>query len=607
MKKGIILTVLLGVTILLMPSYKVVVKKPMEIYRPYLMAELENSIRSLEKLESNIGDKAVMQKYYHESRKHYKHIEVFIEYFSSYEAKFNINGPLVSKSDPEHGNKIFYPKGFQSIEELIFDSDTIDGNTLKIFVNDLVIDLCKLKIQYATISVSDEQLLEMLQYELYRITSLNLNGYDATITLSGLQETIWCFEGMEQIMRSFKAFKKINTDTKRYYDLYSAQTKNITLHLATKDSYYNLSRTLFIRDYVNDLNTTIVRFHNATQIPWTTHPKAINLNNEYLFGKETFNMRYFSIYYNDTLNLKLKAELGEKLFFDENLSGGINRSCATCHQPDVGFTDGLKKSFAITNGKFVDRNAPTLLNVAFQRAFFYDGRVTLLEQQIIDVVHNPSEMNGNITEIVIRLQKNEEYKKLFAEAFKGNDNAGITAFAVIFCLSEYEKTLVSLNSRFDQFLRGDNNALNSREINGYDLFAGKALCGSCHFFPVFNGTVPPFFSDTEFEVLGTPSDATNKSLDTDEGRFKVTQMGIHKYSFKTPTVRNIELTGPYMHNGAYTTLEEVIEFYHKGGGVGFGFNVPNQTLPFDSLQLSSGEKEDIILFLKALTDTTSYR
>ena len=151
-------------------------------------------------------------------------------------------------------------------------------------------------------------------------------------------------------------------------------------------------------------------------------------------------------------------------------------------------------------------------------------------------------------------------------------------------------------------MQGDSKSLNKAEIEGYNLFAGKALCGSCHFFPLFNGTVPPFYNETEFEVLGTPEASNNKTLDNDPGRFKVTGIEKQRLAFKTPTIRNVELTAPYMHNGVYSTLEEVIEFYHKGGGAGLGLTVPNQTLPFDSLKLSPVEKHRIILFMRTLTE-----
>ncbi len=196
---------------------------------------------------------------------------------------------------------------------------------------------------------------------------------------------------------------------------------------------------------------------------------------------------------------------------------------------------------------------------------------------------------------------------LFSKAFANTIHEGITEYAVQKSLAEYEKTLVSFNSRFDQYLAGNIAVLNKREINGYNIFAGKALCGSCHFFPLFNGTVPPNFTDSEFEVIGTPANADNKKIDSDDGRFPITEITAHHFAFKTPTVRNIELTAPYMHNGVYSNLEDVVEFYHRGGGNGFGFSIPNQTLPFDSLKLSTTEKEDIILFLKTLTDTVSYK
>jgi cytochrome c peroxidase len=221
----------------------------------------------------------------------------------------------------------------------------------------------------------------------------------------------------------------------------------------------------------------------------------------------------------------------------------------------------------------------------------------------MDVVHSKNEMQGNLESVVNKLRKSSEYRQLFSTAFKGSADSTITPYAVQKAITEYEKTLLSLDSRFDKYLHGRKNQLSAREVNGYNLFAGKALCGSCHFFPLFNGTVPPFYKDSEYEVIGTPATAGNKSLDEDIGRYTVSNIDEQRFAFKTPTIRNIELTGPYMHNGIYKTLEEVIEFYHKGGGAGFNYEVPNQTLPFDSLQLSPKEKADIVLFLKTLTDT----
>ncbi len=608
MKKRALFLIAFVLLAISMPSFKIKAKKPMEIYRSYLLQEMENTSKNLLLISNNLDKKSSMQTYYHQAREHYKHIQLFVELCSPIEAKYHINGPLVPKSDPEYGIKVFYPNGFQAIEEILFSNEeNIDTIKLQTLLRDLTIQFDKLKIFYSTIQVKDEILLEMLQYELYRIVSLNLNGYDATITLTGLQETIWCLDGMEQLIRSFTSYNKGNKQAKDLYQTILKQIDDCRNMLEKGNDYNSFDRLLFIKAYINPLNKSIVQYHNAIAIPWSDHKKALNLNSEYLFGEESFNMRFFSIYYNNTQNLDLKSKIGEKLFFDPILSGNNSRSCATCHDPKLAFTDGFPKSIAMNGEDELNRNAPTLVNVAFQQSFFYDGRVYQLEQQAIDVIHNPLELNKNLMDIPTQLKQNKTYRALFAKAFEGTSDTAITPYAILVCIAEYERKLVSLNSRFDRYLRGEETAMNKREINGYNIFGGKGLCGSCHFFPIFNGTVPPIFKDTEFEVLGTSSTADNTSLDSDEGRYSVTQNEIHKFGFKTPTVRNIELTGPYMHNGIYNTLEEVIEFYHKGGGIGFGFDVPNQTLPFDSLQLTNTEKEDIVLFLKTLTDTTSYR
>ncbi len=155
-------------------------------------------------------------------------------------------------------------------------------------------------------------------------------------------------------------------------------------------------------------------------------------------------------------------------------------------------------------------------------------------------------------------------------------------------------------------MRGDNNAMSKNDIKGFNVFMGKGKCGTCHFMPLFNGTVPPLFDKMESEVLGVPAttDTINPKLDADSGKYVLYGIPHHLYSFKTTTVRNVELTAPYMHNGVYKTLEEVIDFYNKGGGAGLGFEIEHQTLPPDPLGLTEEDKANLILFLKSLTDTS---
>jgi cytochrome c peroxidase len=160
--------------------------------------------------------------------------------------------------------------------------------------------------------------------------------------------------------------------------------------------------------------------------------------------------------------------------------------------------------------------------------------------------------------------------------------------------------LYSFNSKFDKNIRGDIDTFTESEKNGFNIFMGKALCATCHFIPLTNGTVPPFYSETEKEVIGVPATNANKTLDDDLGFYWVFGEDLHKGMFKTPSIRNIEHTAPYMHNGVYSTLEEVMNFYNKGGGSGLGFNIEHQTLPFDKLNLTTKEQNDVIAFMKTL-------
>ena len=435
------------------------------------------------------------------------------------------------------------------------------------FQNLLAEHLSTINKYYKHVKISDNQLLEMCQMELFRIAAMNLNGYDATITQTNVKESLWCMEGIENVMRAFKFHTGESDQINRSYEMLMSEISKAKNHLLKNPDYNTFNRLSFITTYINPLNKLLVQFHNLSKLPWSSNRNlALELKQGFLFGKENINIEYFSTYYYDPINIQLQAQLGELLFFDPVLSGNNKRSCASCHNPTKAFADGFSQNKEFGATTLLSRNTPTLLNVIYQKAFFYDGRVYELEDQIMNVVHSKNEMQSSLEDIVNKLQNSSEYKRLFRNAFRGGSDSAITAYSIQKAITEYEKTLISLDSRFDKYLHGDKSILKKREINGYNLFAGKALCGSCHFFPLFNGTVPPFFNDSEFEIIGTPEDASNKILDPDKGRYSVTNFDEQMYAFKTPTVRNIEFTAPYMHNGIYTTLEEVVEFYHKGGG-----------------------------------------
>ncbi len=314
-----------------------------------------------------------------------------------------------------------------------------------------------------------------------------------------------------------------------------------------------------------------------------------------LFDKDVFDEEAFSGF-PDYKTTAEKAALGKLLFNDPVLSGDNSRSCASCHYEDKAFTDGLEKAVSFDGKSFVKRNTPTLSNIAFQRVFFSDSRVNYLEDQAVAVITNADEMHGSLEAAAEKLKKNEKYVQQFEKAFP---QKAITAFEIKNALASYIRTLSKFDSKFDRYMR-DEIAFTADEKAGFNLFAGKAKCATCHFIPLTNGTVPPNFMKSESEVLGVPD--KDGKLDSDLDKYNLTQAIIHKHSFKTPTIRNSTLTAPYMHNGVFKTLEEVVDFYNEGGGKGLGFALENQTLPEDKLNLTDLEKKQLVDFMKTLTD-----
>lgn len=292
-----------------------------------------------------------------------------------------------------------------------------------------------------------------------------------------------------------------------------------------------------------------------------------------------------------------QIKLGEELFFDPILSGDNKVSCATCHIPNQAYADHKIK--AVEGVK--SRNTPTLLNSAFQNVQFLDGRVTYLEDQAKSVINNKDEMHGSFANALDKIKNNTSYQKKFKKVFVSEKE--ITEQNLLKSLASYVRSLSKLNSKFDNYLRGKVQ-LTQSEKNGFNLYMGKAKCATCHFFPLFNGSVPPLYNETESEVLGVPSQNTtqNATIDSDLGEFLITKAPLKKHAFKTPTVRNSAITFPYMHNGVYQTLEEVLDFYNRGGGSGIGINAENQTLPTDKLNLTKSEIKNLTNFIKTLNN-----
>jgi len=574
-----------------------------------IITQLEESKEILQSANTKSKKLKNLIRSYHESRKAYKEIEFFIEYYSGFDAKFYINGPLVPKIEMELSSEPILPHGFQVIEEALFDVDKTESLSMGFEVLTKEFDLLREKFivleeYYSTINIEENKIQEALKLQVIRIMCFTLNGYDCTINKESITECAYAINGMEQVLLLFKEKAKVDQNINTDYLTLITSLKSCRKQLLKNQNSDTFDRLNFMKDYLNPAYTNLISFFEQVKTEESGLLYAVNFKVKSFFDEKSINKQYFSVYVTDSFKLKEQAELGKFLFFDPILSGNNERACASCHKDNLAFADGLDKSYAFDRVSKLPRNAPTLINAAYQKLFFHDGRSFNIEDQANEVFKNIHEMNSDDKEVVRKLKQSEAYRKLFFDAFKGTQDSKITPYAVLKCLSEFIKTLDSRNSKFDKYLRGDKTQLSQDEVNGYNLFSGKALCGSCHFFPLFNSTVPPMYNDNEFEVIGTPEKINNKNIDPDPGRKNITKSAIHDHAFKTPSIRNIEFTAPYMHNGVYADLDSVLVFYNRGGGAGLGYKVDNQTLPFDSLGLTKKELKDIKKFLFTLSDTT---
>ncbi len=272
-----------------------------------------------------------------------------------------------------------------------------------------------------------------------------------------------------------------------------------------------------------------------------------------------------------------RVELGKALFFDPRLSGSKWISCATCHNPALGWSDGLPKGIG-EGMKELGRATPTILNTAYNKLQMWDGRFRSLEEQALGPIQANVEMHKDMKALIAELKKISGYSEMFEKAYPGE---GVSEKTLAKAIASFERTVVSTESAFDRWRMGDDHAVADEVKRGFSLFEGKANCSRCH--QGFN------FVDDGFHNIGLKGN-------TDQGRFAKVPVKVLKGAFKTPTLRDIELTAPYMHNGAYKTLEEVVDHYSRGGDMKEGLD-PN----IEALNLSKQEKSDLVAFMKSLT------
>ncbi|MBU2926683.1 cytochrome-c peroxidase [Winogradskyella psychrotolerans] len=541
------------------------------------------------------------------SRLQYKRIEFYLAYHYPEYVKNHINGAPLMRLEFENTASILEPEGLQVLDELVYSEEILDNSHTIYGLT------TRLKSKYLTLydrlydyPIQKENAIDVMRLQLVRIYTLGLTGFDTPGSLNAMEEAKMSLKSMQSF---FKSLYGVQQSEENYNVCDTLFSSSITF-LNDNTNFENFDRLQFLKQYLDPLYKELKYFQ----------AKVLDKNLEHISG---WNRESLSIFDANFLNpysyteltksedSKALKNLGEKLFYDARISSENNMSCASCHQPEKGFADGLPKSMSNIKGKTVLRNAPTLLNAVYADRYFYDLRAFSLEQQVEHVIFNPSEFNTAYSSILEKLKtKDHGYQKEFETIF---GKKGITRQNLSKALASYVLSLSSFNSEFDRYVRGEIEDISEEVKQGFNLFMGKANCGTCHFAPTFSGLVPPFYNENESEILGVLKEENEpvKGVDADRGRIVngiyKEEAWIYEKSFKTTTVRNTLYTAPFFHNGAYSSLEEVVEFYNLGGGAGLGLEVVNQTLPSDPLLLTEQEKENLVLFMKALSDNPALK
>jgi cytochrome c peroxidase len=531
------------------------------------------------------------------SRLLFKKFEWAAAYFAADLTK-RLNGPPVQEIenadllDPSLARGVD-PMGMQVIEQLIYpEYDTAGKKELLSETGHLITNTEYLISYFSDHQLADWRILDAAKLEVFRIIALGITGFDDPLSLNSMEESSASLKSLREILCLYVNRKK---KTSLLENLNAS-----TAYLDHHPDFDSFDRGAFITRFGNKISTGITRLQEDLPGPEIKYNRMLRQEASTLFDSGAFNADAFSPGPEFHIT-NAKVLLGEKLFYDASLSGTGTRSCASCHNPGLAFTDGLARHTDIHDpAKLLARNVPTLLNAALQSNYFYDMRALTLEDQVCDVISNKQEMDGSMDAIVKYVSADKSYQSLFAKAFPAKAEKRIGPDEVANALASYVRSLIKLNSRFDEYMRGNQDALSKQELSGFNLFMGKAKCATCHFVPLFNGVTPPRYVESETEVPGVPVSLDDSTLDPDPGYYAVIGVDSYKYAFKVPTIRNINKTAPYMHNGIYQTLDQVMEFYNNGGAAGLGINLPNQTLSEANLHLTKNEKEDIIAFMKSL-------
>lgn len=545
------------------------------------------------------------------TRMAFKGIEYLMAYLDQESVTRFINGAPLPKVEPKVPEvRVIEPKGLQVLDELVFEDAPFEVKSEIVEqVKKLAFHFNNIDLYQRGVRLLHRQVFESIRQELVRVMTLGVTGFDTPGSANAIPEAWVAIQSIADGISVY--YPKIESQDPALVTQTKETFEQAIQYLKDHNNFENFDRLTFLKTFINPLYDLTYKCHHMLSVEFIDevngYVQPTNYHSTQIFSDEFFNIEYYSRIDFENPNLEKVIALGKTLFYDPIMSSTNKGSCASCHNPEKGFTDGLAKSKSLVDEGYLLRNSPTIINSVYAEKYFYDLREEILEKQMKHVVKDKKEFATDFLDIIDKLNQSKEYQALFKESYPDNR---ISAHTITHALSIFVASRSSFNSPFDQYVRNEIPEIDASVKRGFNLFMGKAACGTCHFAPAFNGTVPPLYRESESEVLGVPAttDTINPQIDPDEGRaanrIPRDEAEFYIHSFKTTTVRNIALTAPYMHNGVYETLEEVIDFYNKGGGVGLGLDLEYQTLPDAPLNLNEQEKQDLISFMEALTDTT---
>ena len=565
-----------------------------------LFKEIESNKLTSSEDKKRIKDQIVL------SRRHLKKLDFWFRYLEPVAYK-KLNGPLPVEWETEVFEKFEKPyKRFGAgltLAEIHLEDEAIKDTLLCLIKSSL-----NTLPTYSADSITSQLKSHSHFYLCNRLFLLNLasiytTGFECPDTSLVIPEMSGMLNDVKQIYLEFNnSFPETPLSTK-YFDTYTACLEFVN---SQSGNYSEFDHYTFIKDYVNplyDLNHQFILDYNVASmsyVDYTLNKKAASIFDKNLYQGQ--NPKGIFLRVHDKKVLSEIDKVGKLLFFDPILSGNNQRSCASCHKPDQFFTDTLSRtSLHFDHQSALSRNTPSLVNVGFNHLLMADGKHISLQDQALAVITNAIEMGGSNKDLLQNVLSCSEYNKTFKKLLKYTpQEKEITIEHISSAITLYYSKFSNHYSPFDEAMN-KTAGLDESAKNGFNLFMSKAQCATCHFVPQFNGVKPPFVG-SEFEVLGVPADLQHSNLSPDEGRHIVNPSKETMNAFRTGSIRNAAFTKPYMHNGVFNTLEQVIDFYDGGGGAGKGLKVSNQTLSSEPLRLSKTEKANLIKFINSLTE-----